>query len=159
MKPKRILVPLDGSTLAETVLPKVIEFAREGATPVLLRAAEAHGLVGDPIVAQLEVVKEAEVYLASVAERLRHVGVQDVETCVWYGPPTEAIVEAATARDTELIVMSTHGRTGVARLVLGSVAESVLRAAHVPILLIRPNGAPVAKITAGRARPAESSRV
>jgi nucleotide-binding universal stress UspA family protein len=57
---------------------------------------------------------------------------------VWYGPPVEAIADAAQLRKTDLIVMSTHGRSGLGRLVLGSVAESVLRATSTPILLLRP---------------------
>jgi nucleotide-binding universal stress UspA family protein len=159
MKPKRVLVPLDGSTLAETVLDTTIELAREGATPVLVRAAEARNLVGDPVAAQVTVVHEAEQYLAGVAERLRRAGVGPVETCVWYGPPAEAIVEAARARQADLILMSTHGRSGLGRLVLGSVAESVLRGTRTPILLLRPAEAPVAAVPAGGARPAEASHV
>jgi nucleotide-binding universal stress UspA family protein len=159
MKATRILVPLDGSTLAETVLDKAIELARDGATPVLLRAAEARRLVGDPVAAQINVVHDAELYLGGVAERLRGAGVGNVETCVWYGPPAEAIIEAARARQTDLILMSTHGRSGLGRLVLGSVAESVLRATRTPILLLRPPEAPVAAVPGGGARPAEASHV
>jgi nucleotide-binding universal stress UspA family protein len=159
MKANRVLLPLDGSTLGEAVLDKAVELARAGAALVLLRAAEARHLVGDPVAAQLEVVHEAELYLGGVAERLRRAGVTRVETCVWYGPAAEAIVEAVRARDTDLILMSSHGRSGLSRLVLGSVAETVLRGTTTPILLIRPSGAPVAAITAGGARPAEVSRV
>jgi nucleotide-binding universal stress UspA family protein len=61
----------------------------------------------------------------------------------WYGPAVEAIVEAARYRHADLIVMSSHGRSGVARLVVGSVTERVLRATTVPILVIRPDGAPI----------------
>jgi nucleotide-binding universal stress UspA family protein len=159
MKAKRVLVPLDGSILGETVLDTAVEFARAGATLVLLRAAEARSLVGDPVAAQLKVVHEAELYLGGVAERLRRAGATAVETCVWYGPAAEAIVEAAWARDTDLILMSSHGRSGVSRLVLGSVAETVLRGTTTPIMLVRPSGAPVAAIPAGGARPAEASHV
>jgi nucleotide-binding universal stress UspA family protein len=159
MKAKKILVPLDGSTVGEAVLDMAVELAQEGATLVLLRAAEAGSLARDPIVAQLEVVHEAELYVDGVAERLRRAGVARVETCVWYGPAAEAIVEAARTRDADLILMSSHGRSGLSRLVLGSVAETVLRATATPILLIRPTGAPVAAIPAGGARAAEASHV
>ena len=159
MNAKRILVPLDGSTVGEAVLDKAVEFARDGATLVLLRAAEARQLVGDPVAAQLEVVREADVYLGGVAERLRRAGVTGVEPCVWYGPAAEAIVAAARSRNTDLILMSSHGRSGLSRLVLGSVAETVLRGTTTPILLIRPHGAPISAISAGGARPAEVSRV
>jgi nucleotide-binding universal stress UspA family protein len=70
-------------------------------------------------------------------------GIATVDTSVWYGPAAEAIVEAAHFRKADLIVMSSHGRSGLGRLVLGSIAETVLRATHVPILLIRPGEAPL----------------
>jgi nucleotide-binding universal stress UspA family protein len=139
MEPKIVLVPLDGSRLAEGALDTAMGFAREGARLVLLRAAEAHGTpFTDPAEAQVAAIREAEDYLAGVAARVRRAGVEDVETSVWYGPPVEAIVDATKYRRADLIVMSTHGRTGVGRLVLGSVAESVLRATSTPILLLRP---------------------
>ena len=159
MKATRILVPLDGSMVGEAVLDKAAEFARDGASLVLLRAAEARHLGGDAVAAQLEVVHEAELYLGRVAERLRRAGATAVETCVWYGGAAEAIVEAAHSRDTDLILMSSHGRSSLSRLVLGSVAETVLRATATPILLIRPNGAPLAAIAPGGARSAEVSHV
>ena len=139
MKPKIILVPLDGSRLAEGALDTAIGYARDGATVVLLRAAEAHGTpFADPAEAQVAAIREAEDYLAGVAARIRRAGATDVETSVWYGPPVEAITDAAKYRKADLIVMSTHGRSGLGRLVLGSVAESVLRATSTPILLLRP---------------------
>jgi len=139
MTPKMILIPLDGSRLAEGALEAARGFAGEGATLILLRAAEAHGSAFmDPNEAQVAVVREAEEYLAGVAARLRQTGVENVETSVWYGPPAEAIGDAAHFRKADLIVMSTHGRSGLGRLVLGSVAESVLRSTSTPILLLRP---------------------
>ncbi len=139
MKPRIVLVPLDGSRLAETALDAAVGFAREGATLVLLRAAEAHAsLLMDPNEAQVAAVSEADAYLAGVAERIRRAGAADVATSVWYGPPAESIAEAAAYRKADLIVMSTHGRSGLGRLVLGSVAESVLRATSTPILMLRP---------------------
>ena len=159
MKVRRVLVPLDGSALGETVLDAAVGLAQDGASLLLLRAAEARNLVGDPVAAQLKVVQEAEAYLGGVADRLRQKGAAVVETCVWYGPAAEAIVEAAWARDCDLILMSSHGRSGLSRLVLGSVAETVLRGTTTPILLVRPTGAPVAAIPASGARPAETSHV
>lgn len=144
MNVKTILVPLDGSTLGELALTPAIDLAREkSAKLVLLRAAEAHTTVADPTEAQVAVVREAEEYLAGIRTRLRDSGTTEVETSVWYGPPAEAIVEAARYRGADLIVMSSHGRSGLGRLVLGSVAETVLRATPTPILLIRAGGAPV----------------
>ncbi len=155
MKLNKILVPLDGSTLAESAIAKAMELAGDEATLMLLRAAEAHTLPGmDPTEAQVEVVREAEEYLAAVAGRLREQGFARVETSVWYGPAASAIVDAARLRKADLIVMSTHGRSGLGRLILGSVAESVLRGTNTPILLLRVPGAPVEEPWgAGQARP------
>ena len=153
----RILVPLDGSTLAEAALAKAVEIMKESprASLLLLRAAEAPGLFGrDPIDAQVEVVREAEEYLDTIAARLETQGVKNLETSVWYGPAAPAIVEAAGVVRADLIVMSTHGRSGLGRLFLGSVAESVLRGTRAPILLLRPAGAPV-EAPAGAARSAQ----
>jgi nucleotide-binding universal stress UspA family protein len=147
MNARRIIVPLDGSPHAEAALPEAIEIARAtpGAKIILVRAAEASALpVRDPIEAQIAVVRDAEDYLDAVAARLEGKGVR-VTTSVWYGPAAITIVDAAATTRADLIVMSTHGRSGFNRLVLGSVAESVLRATHVPILLLRPDRAPVAR--------------
>jgi nucleotide-binding universal stress UspA family protein len=145
MNVKTILVPLDGSAVAEAALAPAIDLARgAGARLVLLRAAQAHTLpLADPIAAQVDVMHEAQEYLAATRERVLAAGVGDVEVSAWYGPAAESIVEAARYRHADLIVMSSHGRSGVSRLVLGSIAESVLRATAVPILLIRPEGAPL----------------
>ena len=160
MKLRKILVPLDGSPLAESALGEGIQLAGAGGALVLLRAAEAPRVaVGDPVVAQVAVVREAEAYLDAVAERARAAGVADVETAVWYGPAGESIVEAARTRDIDLIVMSSHGRSGLGRMIFGSVAESVMRGTTTPVLIIRPEGAPVAGIRSTGARPAEPSRV
>ncbi|OGK89135.1 MAG: hypothetical protein A2X52_04170 [Candidatus Rokubacteria bacterium GWC2_70_16] len=156
MKIERVLVPLDGSLLAEGAIQTAVEVARDGtAAVVLLRAAEAHTLPGaDPTDAQVAVVREAEEYLAAVAARLAEQGVKGIETSVWYGPPATAIIEATRLQKVDLIVMTTHGRSGLGRLILGSVAESVLRGTTTPILLLRAPGAPVeAPKAAGQARP------
>lgn len=160
MNVKTILVPLDGSVLAEAALTPAIDLARErGAKLVLLRATEAHGSpLSDPTEAQVTAVRRAEEYLAGARARINTgTAVDAVETSVWYGPPAEAIVEAARFRGADLIVMSSHGRSGVGRLVLGSVAETVLRATTVPILLIRPGNAPVEASFKGVAK--EAARV
>jgi nucleotide-binding universal stress UspA family protein len=145
MNLKTILVPLDGSIVAEAALAPAVALARgAGAKLVLVRAAEVRTLpLGDPIEDQTEVMREAQEYLARARARVMAVGALDVEVSAWYGPAVEAIVEAARYREADLIVISSHGRSGVARLIMGSVAESVLRSTRVPILLIRPDGAPI----------------
>jgi len=144
MTPNKIMVPLDGSRIAEVALPEAFDFGRRGAMELLLRAAEGTRLpAADPTDSQVAAVREAEGYLASMAARARKAGVGKVETSVWYGPPAESIIEAARAWGIDLIVMSTHGRSGLGRLVLGSVAETVLRGTTTPILLLRDREAPV----------------
>jgi nucleotide-binding universal stress UspA family protein len=162
MKLDKILVPLDGSALAEAALPTAIELLadRPLATLRLLRAVAASALPGgDPVEAQVRVMREAEEYLDSMATRLTGSGVKGVKTSVWYGPPAPAIVEAAQVGEVDIIVMSTHGRSGLGRLVLGSVAESVLRSTHTPILLIRDRMAPIEKTPAGARAPTGGPRV
>lgn len=146
MKLRTVLVPLDGSPLGEAALPMAEDLLRDHpeATLLLMRATEAPALPGfDPTAAQVAAVQEAEAYLEGVAAHLRERGLGRVRVSVWYGPPAASIVEAAEARDVDLIVMSTHGRSGLGRLILGSVAESVLRSTRRPILLVRARGAPV----------------
>ena len=159
MKVDKVIVPVDGSLLAETAVYRAVDLARETAARVtLLRAVEAHTLPGaDPTDAQVAVVKEAEEYLEGVKTRLAESGFTAVETSVWYGPPALAIVEAAALQRADLIVMTTHGRSGLGRLILGSVAESVLRGTDTPILLLRVPGAPL-DAPRGLAAPREAAR-
>jgi nucleotide-binding universal stress UspA family protein len=154
MKLGTILVPLDGSALAEAALPKALELAEvSGARVLLVRAAQASTLpVADPTAAQVKVVTEAEAYLAEVQARLTRQGRVPVETSVWYGPAAYAIVEAARIRRVDQIVMTTHGRSGLGRLLLGSVAESVLRGTTTPLLLLRTEGTAL-QTPSGEARP------
>jgi nucleotide-binding universal stress UspA family protein len=152
MKFGKILVPLDGSMLAEAALWQALEIV-DGGTISLLRAAEANPTPGpDSIAAQVEALREAQEYLRRIIKRVESQGMSRVEAHVWYGQPAAAIVGAARAEKVDLIVMATHGRGGLERLVLGSVTESVLRGTPVPILVIRPEGAPVdALVEAGPA--------
>ena len=139
---KKILVPLDGSALAEAILPQVTELARvHNAELVVLRVALAHAFPGaDPTEAQLQAVRESEKYLEGVEQGLKGGGLH-VTSVVRYGHPAEEILDHAAFGGTDLIAMSTHGRTGVSRWVLGSVAEKVLRASTTPLLLVRAPGA------------------
>jgi nucleotide-binding universal stress UspA family protein len=133
---KRILVPLDGSPLAERALPYAGAVAgASGARLVLLRAAQAHTFPGvDPREAQVAVVREAEEYLAAVAGGMA--APEAVEQAVFYGPAVEAIGTEIRLRAADLVAMSTHGRSGLGRWIYGSVAEQVLRQSEVPVLLV-----------------------
>jgi nucleotide-binding universal stress UspA family protein len=135
---RRMLVPLDGSRLAEGILPHVQELAKSlAAELVLLRVAFAHAFPGgDPIQAQVTAVQEAEDYVSGLAHTLQQEGVR-TEAKVRYGDPVEEILDHVARDHIDLIAMATHGRTGLARVVLGSVAENVLRQTPVPMLLVR----------------------
>ncbi|HSL52152.1 MAG TPA: universal stress protein [Candidatus Deferrimicrobiaceae bacterium] len=161
MNANKILVPLDGSEMAEAAIAPAREMAQAGSSLlILMRAAVARTLPGtDVIDAQILAVREAEDYLAGLKEKLEKAGAGRIETHVWYGPAAPAIVEAAKVQKADVIVMSTHGRSGLGRIIFGSVAESVLRGTHVPIFLVRPSGAPVEPPAGqGEARPAEKTQ-
>ena len=134
----RILVPLDGSTLGEAILPHARDLAQGcGAELVLLRVAFAPIFPGtEPVDAQAAAIQEAETYVETVAKVLRDRGLK-VEAKVRYGDPVNEILDHVTWGHIDLIAMATHGRTGLTRLVLGSVAERVLRRTFVPVLLVR----------------------
>jgi len=135
---QKILVPLDGSNCAENVLPMVEKLASElKASIALLRVALAHTFPGvDPTEAELKVVREAEEYLKKVEDRLKAKGFK-VDSHVRYGNDAEEILDHANQKDIDMIAMTTHGRSGVKRFLLGSVAEKVLRYSPKPIFLVR----------------------
>ena len=142
MKFSKILVPLDGSVLAEAALGKALDIA-DGATISLLRAAEVDTAARpDSPRAQVAALRDAQEYLRKIVRRLQLHGTGCVEAHVWYGKPAAAIVEAARTQKADLIVMATHGRSGLEHLVLGSVTETVLRGTPVPVLVVRCEGAP-----------------
>jgi len=135
---KKILVPLDGSKLAEGILSRVEGLAKVHDGEVsLIRVALAHTFPGqDPVEHQVNVVREAEEYLTKIESNLRSVGVK-VKSVVCYGHDAKEIVEHAKWGDYDLIAMSTHGRSGLTQFILGSVANKVIHASTVPILLCR----------------------
>jgi nucleotide-binding universal stress UspA family protein len=136
---KKILVPLDGSELAESIIPYVEDLAStHKARIVLLRVALAHTLPGqDEIKAEVEAVREAEDYLKEVEGGLKKKGFT-VESHVRYGKDAEEIVDFCKEPDIDAVAMFTHGRTGVGRWLLGSVAEKVVRHCPLPVVLFRP---------------------
>ena len=137
-KKERILVPLDGSECAENILPRVERLARDMKYGIcLLRVAFAHSFPGaDTTEAEVAVVREAETYLQGVEKRLKAKGF-DVDTHVRYGDHAEEILVHSNRDDIGMIPMSTHGRSGVKRFLLGSVAEKIVRHATKPIFLVR----------------------
>lgn len=145
---RHILVPLDGSALAEQVLPHVHALAaNEGTTkitllraipPVFTTSVDYSGLMASDIsdsMASLE--HEAEVYLEGIAETFRSEG-YTVVTDVSAMPAAEAILDYAESQHADLIAIATHGRSGISRFVFGSVTQKVVQTAPVPVLVIRP---------------------
>jgi nucleotide-binding universal stress UspA family protein len=140
---KRVLVPLDGSPLAEAIIPFLVEIAGPlDMSIVLLRVLEPVPIAVVEGVRQTMVDisearrRDAEAYLASVAATLKARGISssyEVRT----GRPDEQIVAAARELSAHLVAMSTHGRSGLGRLLFGSVAEQVLRHAEVPVFMMR----------------------
>ena len=140
---KRILVPLDQSLVAESVVPLVADLARGGgATVRLLHVApqpdvlvNAEGRVvayADQEMARLEA--EGVDYLRAVELQLEGI---PVECVVRFGDPLQRILGEAGAFGADLIAVTTAGRSGISRAVLGSVAEQVFRKADGPVLLFR----------------------
>jgi nucleotide-binding universal stress UspA family protein len=146
---KRALVPLDGSPLAEAIIPFLIDIAGPlDMAVVLLRVLEpvppavVEGVRHELVDIGEARTHDAERYLSALAETVRSRGVS-VSYQVRSGRPDVEIVEAARDTSADLIAMSTHGRSGLGRLLFGSVAEQVLRHADVPVFMMRQ--------TAGRA--------
>lgn len=150
---KKILVCLDGSELAEQILPYAEEQALHfNSKLALIRVYSEPGFIGlavpgfpgIPIETQnmgkqiQKEEQEAVKYLKTIADSLlKHRGLT-TECVTMLGSAGEAIVKYATENKVELLAIATHGRSGPGRIVMGSVADYVLHHAHLPILLIRP---------------------
>jgi len=135
---ERILIPLDGSPVSEAVLSQVERIVRRTDSElVLLRAAPkgVYPYADLPVTLERE-VEEAKAYVQQIASRLSEQGAR-ARGIVRDGSPAGAILDLAQQENITLIAMATHGRTGLSRWVFGSVAEKVLRASPVPLLLLR----------------------
>jgi len=143
---KKILVPLDGSTWSEAVLPHVRVLAREQQAEVdLLRISTAALHVYSEVPFNYAELIERDIadckrYVEAIAESLRKEGIT-VVTSVVDGYVAEAILDFAEQNKVDLIAMSTHGRSGVRRMLLGSTADRVVHGARTPVLLVRPEEA------------------
>src|SRR5262245_3577826 len=138
---RRVLVALDGSLVAEGIIPFIMQIAG----PLDIQVVLLRVLVPVPPMAvertrQVEDAEkhrpEAEEYLAGMAGELRDKGVR-ATTEVRRGEPVAEILEGAREAKADLIAMTTHGRSGLGRLLFGSVAEAVLRQADIPVFLMR----------------------
>jgi nucleotide-binding universal stress UspA family protein len=150
---KKILVCLDGSELSEQILPYAEEQALHfNSKLVLIRVYSEPGFIGlavpgfpgVPIETQSmgkqieREEQEAKNYLKTIADKLLKQRGLTAECVTSLGVAGESIVKYAAENKVELIAIATHGRSGPGRVVMGSIADYVLRHAHLPILLIRP---------------------
>jgi nucleotide-binding universal stress UspA family protein len=142
----RILVPLDGSQLSLAVLPYVEELAEAlGASLVLFNAvlpldiypgtemtpARVGGVIDD-------LLAQGQAFLAQVAKEIEGRGKVKVRSVVTIGFPVDEVVRVATEVKAGLVALATHGRSGVNRWVMGSVADGVVRRSSLPCLMVRP---------------------
>jgi nucleotide-binding universal stress UspA family protein len=144
---KKILVALDGSKLAEAILPYVRGLAQcTGAEIVLLRvpayesleiAAMETAMIAPTSWPDDEAVRrEATAYLKGLVEELKGSGLK-ATSVVRDGPVANTVVDYASEINADLIALSTHGRSGLARLLMGSVADEIVHDSKAPVLLIR----------------------
>ncbi|HXV80482.1 MAG TPA: universal stress protein [Candidatus Binatia bacterium] len=147
---KRVLVPLDGSGLAEQILPHVttlgkamnleVELLRIYSVPVTVAApASAAYPIGMPMLTLDTFREEATEYLDGKVQQLREgEGLREISYSVTEGEAADRIIETAHQTRDSLIAMSTHGRSGLGRWILGSVADRVIRQSGDPVFVIRP---------------------
>lgn len=145
---RKVMVPLDGTTFAEHALPLALSIARHSgaelhlvAVAPPLTAAYTEGVFVSTADMETEAIERLSSYLADVRQRLD--GDFLVTSAVLEGDIATCLCAHAASRDVELVVMATHGRGPLARFWLGSVADDLVRHAHLPILLVRPEEGPV----------------
>lgn len=147
----KILAPLDGSNLAECTIEHVREIAKGCNIPEVVFlfvvdverntywAAEV-GVNADILIKAHEAEKQgAEEYLTKVVNAAKKDGLE-AKSVILEGSPADAIIDYASKNGVDLIVMSSHGRSGVTRFALGSVTDKVVRAVSVPVLIVSPAG-------------------
>lgn len=141
---KNMLVPLDGSALSETSLEHALALAKSGSIPgvVLLRAREpmdsgVRQRLSTDLAKKLDDAyqEEIEEYLNKISDYFKQNGIT-ARLVAATGSPAEAILDYVRENQIDLIVMSSHGRTGIARWAFGSVTEKVLKESNVPVLVI-----------------------
>ena len=156
MKPK-ILVPLDGSALAERAVEQAEKIAKALGYEVILFQVIQNPLASAPEAgpaaeerATLDTIDSANTYLKTIATRLEKKGIK-ARIEIGEGPPYAGILGLAHKEDVDFIIMSTHGRTGITRALMGSVAEKVVYTTKRPVMLVKPE-----KILSARADEAEA---
>lgn len=144
---KKVLVPLDGSDLAECTLSHLKSLFKDGAlggvtllniVTIDIPWGEMEGRHFDLEGLRAQVYSTSKNYLAKLASPLRSEGMKIEEVSMEANRPAETIMDYAKKNGVELIIMATHGYTGFKKLMLGSVASGVVNQSSVPVLLIRP---------------------
>lgn len=144
---RKILVPVDGSDLVEGTLNQVRALARETSVEevtllnvvnVDTRYSELYGKNFSVSKLRESLCNSAKEYLAEIGSQLDSEGIKVKTKALPSASPARKITEYATKNGMELIVMGTHGHSGLKKLVTGSVASKVLNSSTVPVLLIRP---------------------
>ncbi|MFH1002583.1 MAG: universal stress protein [Chloroflexota bacterium] len=146
---QHILVPLDGSALAECVLPHMAAIAGGCGVPqvTLLRVVQLKLVRGNEYSfseADLKRIEAAGIaaareYLGQLVSRLDHKDVK-TEVVAYMGDVADSITDYAKKHNVDLVIIATHGRSGISRWVWGSVADRLLRSCHVPVLMVRAPG-------------------
>ena len=147
---QHVMVPLDGSDLAECVFPhveaigtgcNVTRVSLVRVIPPLKLHGGVESSLNPEVKQQLEddSKKIAEQYLEEKAKELSDKGVA-TETAIIFGEVVHELVEFVSAHEVDLIIMATHGRSGVSRMFLGSIADRTLHASPVPVLMVRAPG-------------------
>lgn len=156
MKPT-ILVPLDGSALAERAVEQAEKIAKALSYEVILYRVIQNPLATAPEAgpateeqATLDTIDGANAYLKKIAARLEGKGVK-ARIEIGEGAPYAGILATAHREDVDFIIMSTHGRTGITRALMGSVAEKVTYTTKRPVMLVKPE-----KILRARSDEAEA---
>jgi nucleotide-binding universal stress UspA family protein len=158
---QRILIPLDGSTRAERAIPVAARLAHaSGGSVILVRVVSKSSSLWPSVAERTTLahrvlaadIAEAERYLRGMATSPELEGVP-IESVVRFGQTVSTILAVADSSEADLIVMCSHGYTGVRRRIMGSVAEKVARAASVPVLVLREDGPVPGAAHPGATRP------
>lgn len=139
---KKILVPMDGSEFAEKSLPYAIELGEKlGAELTLVWALHPIVIMSDYGAASYQTIATLEETEAKDYLRKTEIGLTarniKVKTRILEGPVADALIDLSSRENFDLIVMSTHGRSGLSRWVYGSVATKVLQHAQCPVFLVK----------------------
>ncbi|MGA1791905.1 MAG: universal stress protein [bacterium] len=144
---KKILLPTDGSEHSFEALRYASSFARQfNITICILTVIEIHHSIYDVYADEIALdIQESKIAtlvnqrLDEIEQKAKEYGIKNIEKVTRFGSPYQEIVNVAKERDVDLIVIATHGRSGIAHFLVGSVTEKVIRTAPCPVLVVRPH--------------------